>query len=122
VPLAVLARPRLWPYALWQLAEVCYFFGIWGYLLYVDRLNGTVLPGYQGITNGWYFAALLFRLLAVALLAAYVVRDILYPERDVVRAAGTDDPAGGVLDGAPDRFRIRLGRPALRREGAPSAS
>ena len=26
VPLAVLARPRLWPYLLWQLAEVAYFF------------------------------------------------------------------------------------------------
>jgi hypothetical protein len=44
----------------------------------------------------------------VALLSAYVVRDIFYPERDVVRADGTDDPAGGVLDGAPDVYRLRL--------------
>ena len=41
VPLAVLARPRLWPYVLWQLAEVGYFFGIWGYLLFVYRSEGT---------------------------------------------------------------------------------
>jgi hypothetical protein len=121
VPLAVLARPRLWPYALWQLAEVGYFFAIWGYLIYVYRVEGSTVSGYQGIGPGWYFAALVVRLLAVALLAAYVVKDILYPERDVVRAHGADDPAGGVLDRAGDRFRIRL-RPALRRAGAPSAS
>jgi len=42
------------------------------------------------------------------------VRDILYPERDVVRARGLDDPAGGVLDQAEDRFRIRF-TPRLRR-------
>ena len=117
VPLAVLARPRLWPYALWQLAEVGYFFGIWGYLIFVFRAPGHTFPGYQGISAGWYFTLLIARFLAVALLAAYVVRDILDPERDVVRARGLDDPAGGVLDQAPDRFRIRLARP-VRRAGA----
>ena len=107
VPLAVLARPRLWPYVLWQLAEVGYFFGIWGYLIFVYRA-GEVIPGYNGISTGWYFAALLARFLTVALLSAYVVRDILQPERDVVRAEGSDDPAGGVLDHAPDVYRLRL--------------
>ena len=77
--------------------------------------------GYQGISTGWYFTLLVARFLTVALLAAYVVRDILYPERDVVRAHGLDDPAGGVLDRAPDRFRIRLAWP-VRRPGAASAS
>jgi hypothetical protein len=33
---------------------------------------------------------------------ALVVRDVLRPELDVVRQDGVDDPAGGVLDGAPD--------------------
>jgi hypothetical protein len=122
VPLAVLARPRFWPYVLWQLAEVGYFFAIWGYLIFVYRTGGYQVTGYQGIGTGWYFAALLLRLLTVALLAACVVRDILYPERDVVRACGIDDPAGGVLDHAEDRFRIRLPRPGLRRAGAASAS
>ena len=41
VPLAVLARPRLWPYLLWQLAEVAYFFGIWGYLIFVYAAEGN---------------------------------------------------------------------------------
>jgi hypothetical protein len=31
-----------------------------------------------------------------------VVRDILRPELDPVRLDGSDDPAGGVLDNAPD--------------------
>ena len=121
MPLAVLARPRWWPYVLWQLAEVWYFFGIWGYLIVVTVGPGQPVSGYQGISAGWYFAALLARLLTVGLLAAYVVRDILFPERDVVRARGLDDPAGGVLDQAPDRLRLRLGA-ALRRAGAPAAS
>jgi len=108
VPLAVLARPRLWPYLLWQLAEVAYFFGIWGYLIFVYAAGGSQVTGYQGISTGWYFAALLARFLTVGLLAAYVVRDILDPERDVVRALGGDDPAGGVLDHAEDRFRLRF--------------
>jgi uncharacterized membrane protein len=121
VPLAVLARPRLWPYLLWQLAEVGYFLGIWAYLIFDWRILGHTFPGYQGISTGWYFTLLAARFLIVALLAAYVVRDILDPERDVVRAHGLDDPAGGVLDQAPDRFRMRLTWP-VRRPGAASAS
>jgi hypothetical protein len=119
VPLAVLARPRLWPYLLWQLAEVGYFLGIWAYLIFDWRILGHTFPGYQGISTGWYFTLLAARFLTVALLAAYVVRDILDPERDVVRAHGLDDPAGGVLDQAPDRFRMRLTWP-VRRPGAVS--
>jgi uncharacterized membrane protein len=117
VPLAVLGRPRLWPYLLWQLAEVAYFFGIWGYLIFIYSSQGNPVTGYGGISTGWYFTALLARFLAVALLAAYVVRDIISPERDVVRASGLDDPAGGVLDQAEDRFRIRLTPHRLWRAG-----
>jgi uncharacterized membrane protein len=124
VPLAVLARPRLWPYAVWQLAEIGYFFGIWGYLIFVYRSGGNAVTGYLGISTGWYFTLLAARFLTVALLAAHVVRDMLEPERDVVRAHGVDDPAGGVLDQAEDWFRLRLSRGQVRisRAGARSAS
>jgi hypothetical protein len=124
VPLAVLARPRLWPYVLWQLAEVAYFFGIWGYLIFIFASGGNAVTGYAGLSTGWYFASLAVRFLAVAVLGGYVVRDILSPERDVVRAHGMDDPAGGILDHAEDRFRIRLsGRPsAVSRADSASAS
>ena len=36
-----------------------------------------------------------------------VVRDILRPSHDVVRASGADDPSGGVLDGATDAAWVR---------------
>jgi len=115
VPLVVLARPRLWSYALWQAAEVGYFFAIWAYLITL-LATGPVPPVDGGIGAGLYFAALLARFGTVALLCVLVVRDILRPEADVVRAGGVDDPAGGVLDGEADRFVLRLRpRPAFRR-------
>ena len=60
VPLAVLARPRVWPYALWQLAEVAYFFGIWGYFVHMYQSPA-------GVTIGWYFVILAARLVSVGL-------------------------------------------------------
>jgi hypothetical protein len=38
-----------------------------------------------------------------------VVRDVLHPARDVVRADGTDDPLGGPVVDAPDALVVRLG-------------
>jgi len=108
VPLVVLARPRLWAYAAWQAAEVAYFFAIWAYLITV----AARAPVDGGISTGVYFAALLARFGAVLLLCGLVVRDILRPDADLVRAAGEDDPAGGVLADAPDRFVLRRPRPA----------
>jgi uncharacterized membrane protein len=108
VPLVVLCRPRFWAYAVWQLAEVSYFFAIWAYLITIYTTNGPVSPeSAGGISPGVYFAALLARFAAVVILAALVVRDILRPEADLVRAAGDDDPAGGVLDHAPDVVTLR---------------
>jgi uncharacterized membrane protein len=111
VPFAVLARPRLWPYLLWQLGEVAYFFGIWAYFTYMYAAPGST--GYTGIDAGWYFVTLAARFLTVALLAGYVVRDMLRPERDIVRRSGADDPAGGVLNGAADWLVVSLRRPSV---------
>ena len=98
VPLAVLARPRLGAYALWQLAEIGYFLAIWWYLLTIPGMStGT---GFHGIGQGWYFTALLARFATTALLAGLVVRDIVHPDGDVVRADGEDDP-GEVSSRAP---------------------
>jgi hypothetical protein len=108
LPLVVLGRPPLRAYLLWQAAEVAYIFVIWSYLI-------TAAHGRSGgIGSGLYFAALAGRFLTVALLAALIVRDILRPDKDLVRRDGDDDPAGGVLDGAPDAVILRLrSRPAL---------
>src|SRR6266568_3024863 len=103
-PLVVLARPRLLGYALWQLAEIAYFLGIWAYLITI--VAGPAAPG--GIGAGQYFLVLLARFAAVLLLSGLVIRDILDPWADVVRRDGDDDPAGGVLAEAPDRFVLRL--------------
>ncbi len=109
VPLVVLARPRFGAYALWQLAEVGYFFAIWSYLITVS-VSGTGAGAVGGISSGLYFAAVLARFLTVLLLCVLVLREVLKPARDVVRAGGEDDPAGGVLSGAGDRFVLKLRR------------
>ncbi len=107
-PLVVLARPRIGAYLLWQLAEVAYFFCIWAYLI-TFAVNGPSASQVGGISTGLYFAALLARFLTVLLLCGLVVRDILHPAGDVVRTGEVDDPAGGVLAAAPDRFVLPLG-------------
>ncbi|MFI6925148.1 glycosyltransferase family 87 protein [Nonomuraea spiralis] len=100
VPFAVLARPRWKPLVLWQLAEVWYFVAIWLYLLSQPPLSRNDL----GIEDDTYFTAVWGRVITIAIMMAFVVRDILRPERDVVRQDGVDDQAGGVFDDAPDRF------------------
>jgi uncharacterized membrane protein len=101
VPFAVLARPNWKAIALWQVAEVWYFFAIWLYLVGLQPGNEHL-----GISDTTYYTAVWGRALTVVLMMALVVRDILRPEHDVVRQAGIDDQAGGVFDGAPDRFRV----------------
>ena len=110
VPLVVLARPRLGGYVIWQIAEVGYFYAIWAYLIYYSNLvNPTAPAAPGGIGMGLYFAALLARFVTVLLLCALVIRDILRPQLDVIRADDeSDDPAGGVLDGAADRLVLTL--------------
>ena len=64
--------------------------------------------GTPGAIPQWlYFTALLARFLTLVLLCALVVRDILRPSADLVRRDGQDDPAGGVLDGTPDKVTLR---------------
>jgi uncharacterized membrane protein len=96
LPLAVLARPRWRPFLAWQAAEVLVMLSRFYFFIGNDK------PG-EGIAIGWFFAAVLLRDALLVLFAVFVVRDVLHPERDVVRRDGVDDPAGGVLDGAPDR-------------------
>ena len=54
------------------------------------------------------------------MLMALVVRDVWRPDSDRVRTSwpGTDDPAGGVLDHAPDRAVLR--RPSRDHEPSPA--
>ncbi|WP_055523622.1 glycosyltransferase family 87 protein [Streptomyces graminilatus] len=112
VPLAVLARPKWRDFLIWQACEVAYFLGIWLYLAYT-----TSGDAHKGLPVGGYQLVIVVHLLGTLYLCAVVVRDILMPERDVVRLAGDDDPSGGVLDGAKDVFVLgRAARPPRRAE------
>ncbi|MEX2289998.1 MAG: glycosyltransferase 87 family protein [Mycobacteriales bacterium] len=102
VPLALLARPRWRPLLAWQAAEALVLFTRFYFFL-------TFGEDSDGIADGWYIAALGLRNVSLLVLVGFVVRDVLAPERDVVRAQGADDPAGGVLDGAPDRAAAWIG-------------
>ncbi|MFJ3306066.1 glycosyltransferase family 87 protein [Streptomyces sp. NPDC086549] len=97
VPLAALARPKWRDFLIWQACEVAYFLGIWMYLAYT-----TSGEAHKGLPTQGYHWAIALHLLGTLYLCAMVVRDILMPERDVVRRSGDDDPSGGVLDGAED--------------------
>jgi uncharacterized membrane protein len=99
VPLAVLARPKWRDFLIWQACEVAYFLGIWMYLAYT-----TSGDAHKGLPTHGYHWAIVLHLVGTLYLCAVVVRDILMPERDVVRRSGDDDPSGGVLDGAEDVF------------------
>jgi hypothetical protein len=74
----------------------------------------------KGVGIDWFFYAVGLRDVAVVVLMALVVRDVLRPDGDVVRTSwpGTDDPAGGVLDQAEDAVVLgspgRPGRLSLR--------
>ncbi len=100
IPLAALARPRWRDFLIWQICEVGYFLGIWMYLSYTTGQKDKGLP------VGGYDLAIAVHLAGTLYLCAVVVRDILAPDRDPVRLDGSDDPSGGVLDGAPDRFAL----------------
>ena len=97
IPLAALARPRWRDFLLWQAAEVVYFFAVWWYIIAGDEAS-------KGLPDRFYWLAILVHIGATVAYAVLVVRDVLQPEHDPVRAStGEDDPGGGVLDGAEDR-------------------
>ncbi|MGY2001497.1 glycosyltransferase family 87 protein [Blastococcus sp. SYSU DS1024] len=100
LPLAVLARPRWRSLLAWQATEA---------LLWVPRMLWYLGTENRGVDVEWFFLAVTVRDAAVVVLMALVVRDVLDPDRDVVRTSwpGVDDPAGGPLEHAPDRFVLR---------------
>ena len=101
LPIVVLAVPRWRLLLTWQLTELMVVTTRFYYFINVDKGDN----GSQGIGEMWFFSAIWIRDLMLLVLIGIVVRDILRPEHDVVRRSGMDDPAGGVLDGAPDSYR-----------------
>ena len=111
IPLAALARPRWGAFLTWQLTECFVLFTRFYYFYSIDHAG-------KGVPQDWFLSAILVRDIALVVVMGLVVREVLRPEEDVVRAAGDDDPAGGVLDGAPDRVREPRRRERLDDEDA----
>jgi uncharacterized membrane protein len=105
LPLAVLSRPRWGPLLVWQLTEM--LLTVANFYALVHLSNAA-----NGIPDGVYESAFLIRDIALLWIIALVVRDVLAPDHDVVRAGGYDDPAGGPLDGAEDRWSLAPPLPA----------
>jgi uncharacterized membrane protein len=77
LPLAVLARPRWRDQLVWQACEVFYFASVWWYL------QGDLQPS-QGQDVGFYWIAVIVRVVGQLYLVALVTRDVLYPGYDPV--------------------------------------
>jgi uncharacterized membrane protein len=106
VPLAILAVPR-WKLVLaWMTIDALVWLPRMAFYLGVDPNNAK-----KGLPADWFLGFVVARDLAVLGLCALVIYEIYRPARDVIRQSGDDDPTGGVLDGAPDRFTLNIGKP-----------
>ncbi len=111
LPFVILARPRWREWWVFTAGEVIYFGAIWWHL------GGQLTPGAGG-PDKVYWSAVILRLATQSWVAAIVIRDIFAPQHDPLRVGGQDDPAGGVLNRAPDADwaigvsnRVRAGLP-----------
>ncbi|WP_261561591.1 glycosyltransferase family 87 protein [Frankia tisae] len=140
LPLVALARPRWRLFLLWQACEAWVLFTRFMHFIYNDT------QGRRGIDRGWFVGAVALRDLVLLIMAGFVIREILHPWADIVRTGGwaqpadrltadrpaaldlgaVDDPAGGVLDHAPDVRGGWHGRPTRsprdRARGLPRAT
>ena len=100
IPLAALARPRWRDFLIWQSCEVAYYVAVWYYLVWqAGPSNGNT----RGLPDNFYVWAIMIHLGGIVYMMVQIVRDILDPRRDPVRADGIDDdPAGGALADSPD--------------------
>jgi uncharacterized membrane protein len=83
VPLAVLALPRWRLLLAWMTLDA---------LVWVPRMFYYVGPSARGLPPDWFLGAVVARDLMVAVLMVLVVRSVLRPATDPVRAGAADDP------------------------------
>ncbi|WP_431309157.1 glycosyltransferase family 87 protein [Gordonia prachuapensis] len=111
VPLAVLAIPHTRLLFAWMVVDA---------LVWVPRMSLYLDADRRWLPDEWFTAAIVVRAAMVIALCAVVIWQIWHPADDLMRRPrrddrGTgpdpdqllDDPAGGVLDGAPDRLTLR---------------
>jgi uncharacterized membrane protein len=95
VPLAILAVPRWRLLLAWMTLDA---------LVWAPRMMFYLGDDKKGLPIDWFLSFVVLRDLAVLGLCALVIYEIYHPAKDLVRTTGDDDPAGGVLDGAEDKF------------------
>lgn len=83
VPLAVLALPRWRLLLAWMLVDA---------LVWVPRMFYYLTPQNKGLPPDWFLGTVVLRDAVVVLLCVLVVRSVLRPETDPVRAVDADDP------------------------------
>lgn len=93
VPLAVLALPHRRILLAWMTIDA---------LVWVPRMFYYLGEDNKGLPEQWFTSTVVLRDLAVVGLCAMIIYQILRPEADLVRRDYVDDPAGGILDRAPD--------------------
>jgi uncharacterized membrane protein len=103
VPLVALARPRWRMFLVWQATEVWLLFMRFFFFIHNDGLSAQPAKNI-GVEPIWFLTAVGLRDAMLVVLMGSVVREIWQPHLDVVRRTGADDPAGGVLDEAEDRW------------------
>ncbi|MFC9550182.1 glycosyltransferase family 87 protein [Rhodococcus sp. NPDC056960] len=114
VPLAVLAFPHRRILLAWMTIDA---------LVWVPRMFYYLGVSNKGLPEQWFTAAVVVRDVAVVVICALIIRQIYRPGEDLVRYGFVDDPAGGVLDQAPDdqpRWLPDWLRPRARVEATPA--
>jgi uncharacterized membrane protein len=106
VPLAVLALPRWRLLLAWMTLDA---------LVWVPRMYYYLGPSARGLPPEWFLATAVARDAMVVVLMAVVVRTVLRPDTDPVRAAGADDPDWPVR---PRRAAPRPAEPAVSRSAS----
>ncbi|GAB93556.1 glycosyltransferase family 87 protein [Gordonia rhizosphera] len=104
VPLAVLAIPHTRLLFAWMIVDA---------LVWIPRMSLYLDPDRRWLPDQWFTVAIVVRAIMVVALCAVVLWQIWNPAEDLIRRGSRsrpdellDDPAGGVLDGAPDRFTL----------------
>ena len=124
----MLASPRWKTFWVWQAIEVYHWGGVW---MESARITSSGAFGQDALWIPlWYGSGIVLHMAAVIWICVTVVKDILDPERDPVRAglapdAGDGryaDPGDGVFADHPDRFLLPpAGRGPVRTERRESA-
>lgn len=83
IPLLVLARPRVRGYLLWQAAEVFHWVSVW--MMSAKITSGGEFAGGTELIDWAYHIGILAHMATLIYLMVQVVREILDPEKDIVR-------------------------------------